>query len=350
MTRVVQRNRIDSETGFTLVEVMVAMVIAVTVLGAVFGILMRGQSSFRREPEVADVHQNARFGLDMIARDLTMAGYKTPPATAILWQDGGGITPDEITIIYADPDIPTSEPMKCGVAGGGGGSGPCRTIDRSSTLNIDPETFDPRPAVDTQAYGDGMILFAIEYDDCGDATRGIVPFELTQPPLMTSAGGRPTVQLNHNPGKGASELNLPAGFDYSVHPDCAVVGMFHVIKYRVNPTPPTMNPVLERRDLSTGEPWIPVANNIENLQFQYASAVNEMMDTPFPPQTNDPLTWINRVRVSIFGRSESRDLEGASVGVFSNEDRYVRKTFSTAVSLRNLAFQAAEASGARTYN
>jgi hypothetical protein len=324
---------------------MIAMLIAVAVLGAVFGLLIRGQSSFRREPEVADVNQNARSGMDMIARDLTMAGYKTPPTTAILWQDGGGITPDEITIIYANPDIPISRPIRCDER-----PGPCRTIDKSSTLNIKPETLDPRPAVDTQAYNDSMVLMAIEWDDCGDGVKGIVPFELTQPPRMTSAGGRPTLQLNHNPGHGTTDLNLPGGFDNQVHQDCAIIGMFHVIQYRVSPTPPTQNPILERRDLSAGATWIPVANNIENLQIQYATAVSDMMDEPFSPQADDPLTWINRVKVSVFGRSESRNLEGASAGVFSAEDTYVRKTFSTAVSLRNLASQAAEVSGAQIYN
>jgi hypothetical protein len=348
MTKVVQRNRAKDETGFTLVEVLVSMLIAVTVLGAVFGLLIRGQDNFRREPEVADVNQNARSGLDMIARDLTMAGYNTPPASAILWRDGGGITPDEITIIYADPEIPISEPMKCGTPGAG--SGPCHTIDRSSTLNVDPETLSPRPAVDTDAYADGMILFAIEKDDCGDGVRGIVPFELTQPPTMTSASGRPTLQLNHNPGQGATELNLPGGFNYEVHPDCAVIGLFHVIQYRVSPALPTETPLLERRDLSAGEPWIPVSINIENLQIQYASAASDMLDEPIPqPIASDPLTWINRVRVTVFGRSASKNLEGASAGVFSDEDTYLRKTFSTAVSLRNLAFQASEVNPG-TYN
>jgi prepilin-type N-terminal cleavage/methylation domain-containing protein len=340
----------ETERGFSLVEVLIAMAITVAVLGSVFGILSRSQSTFRREPEVADLNQNARAGLDMISRDLTMAGYKTPPTTAILWHDGGGITPDEVTIIWADPDIPISEPIKCGEAGGGEGVGPCRTIDRSSTLNIDPETFDPPQFDATTAYREGMILFAIEKDYCGDGQRGIIPFELTQPPGMSSAGGRPTLQLNHNPGAGVTDLNLPGGFNYEVHPDCAIIGMFHVVQYRVSPLPPTPNPILERRDLSSGADWIPVAGNIENLQIRYATAVNDMMDEPFPPLPEDPLTWINRVRVSVFGRTESRDLEGSSTGVFQAEDTHLRKTFSTAVSLRNLSNQAAEASSAHTYN
>jgi len=57
-----------------------------------------------------------------------------------------------------------------------------------------------------------------------------------------------------------------------------------------------------------------------------------------------------RVRVSVFGRTESKDLEGSSAGVFQAEDTHLRKTFSTAVSLRNLSHQAATVSAAQIYN
>ena len=53
---------------------------------------------FRREPQITDLNQSARAGLDSITRDLTLAGYETPSAQAIWWNDGGGINPDEITI------------------------------------------------------------------------------------------------------------------------------------------------------------------------------------------------------------------------------------------------------------
>jgi hypothetical protein len=277
----------------------------------------------------------------MISRDLTMAGYKTPGAAAILWVDGG-VNPDEITVVYADPDVPTSEPMKCGSAGAGGGGGACGTINNSSTLNLEIETLDPYLADAAQAYEAGMILFALETADCNDDGQiGLYPFEITQPPLVNRTNGHDTLQINHNPGNQESELNVPGGFNREVHQDCAIVGFFHVIQYRVSPPLPTRNPVLERRDLSNADPWIPVANNIENLQFQYATAaISEMIDVPTTPVQSDPLTWINRVRVTVLGRTESTNLPGGSEGAFAAEDTHVRNTFSTAVSLRNLTFQA----------
>jgi len=340
----------SSERGFSLIETLIALVLTMIVMAGVYGLLQKGQRSFRREPEITDLNQSTRNGLDMIARDLTIAGFKTPASTAILWADGGGLNPDQITIIYADPDIPTSEPLKCGGAGAGGGAGPCGTIEQSSVLNIEPNTMDPQLDDPTQAYQSGQILMALETSDCnGDGQIGFYPFELTQPPRITNAGGGDVLNLNHNPSA-MSGLNAPGGFNGQVHPDCAVVGVFRVVQYRVNPPPPTPNPDLERRDLTRVEPWTAVSRNIENLQVQYAvGAGNVFVDTPALP-TDDPATWITRVQVTVAGRTESVNLEGASQGVFQAQDTHVRRTFSTTVSLRNIFFSSVGTKSANAYN
>ena len=354
------------DKGFSLIEVLVALMVTMIVMAAVFMLLQRGQQSFRREPEVADMTANARAGLNRISQDLTIAGYNTPASMAVMWDDGGGINPDELTIIYADPDIAVSRPKPCGgggpggggapgggAPGGGGGGGPCNTIGMSSVLNIDPESFSSQPVDYEQAYQEGMVLLALQGPNgnpaCDTIQPGAIPFELTQPPKCTGAGGGgsgaaacTTLNMNHNPGKGAGELNLPGGFQNDVQNDCAVIGLFHVVQYRVNPLPPAENPALERRDLALGTDWIPVSGNIENLQVLYTQGVIENFeDVPsLVPLGNDPNSYITRVRVTVSGRSESTNLEGASAGVFAAEDTHLRRTFSTTVSLRNQLAQA----------
>ena len=118
--------------------------ITLIVMASVMMLLQKLQTTFQREPEVADMNQSARTGLDMISRDLTMPGLNTPSATAIMWTDGGGDNPDEITIIYADPDIPTVTPLMCkapGPPGPGCDGGPCKTVENSATLFVAPERF-----------------------------------------------------------------------------------------------------------------------------------------------------------------------------------------------------------------
>ena len=90
-----------------------------------------------------------------------------------------------------------------------------------------------------------------------------------------------------------------------------MIGAFHVVQYWVNPIPPADNPALERREVTLGEPWTPVAANIENLQFQYSQGTELIFrDVPNPlPVANDPETWITGVRITITGRSASKNLE-----------------------------------------
>jgi hypothetical protein len=315
------------------------MAVSLIVMGSVYGLLSKGQDSFRRESEVAEMQMSTRAGVQAISRDLTMAGFRTPPAAAILWNDGGGIQPDEVTLVYADPDVPLSRPLQCGTAGAGGGAGACGTIGQSATLNIEVESLDPAPIDPQSAYSQGMVLSAVETEDCnGDGQVGLFPFRVTQPPTVTSANGKPTLNVNHNPGQLGSDLNPPVGFNGQVREDCAIVGRFRMITYRLSPPPPTGNPTLERRDLTEGDAFTPVSHNIENLQVRYgAGTANVLTDVPVATPSDDPDTWINRVDITLTGRSESANLKGASVGVFAPEDTYVRVTLSTMVSLRNVA-------------
>ena len=331
------------QDGFTLIEVLVSIMVTLILMASVFGLLTGGQESFRRELEVADMQMSTRAGLQLVSRDFTMAGFRTPPSAAIIWNDGGGIEPDELTIVYADPDVPLSRPLQCGTAGVGGGGGPCGTIGVSATLLIDPAVLDLTVETAELAYDKGMVLSAIETADCnGDGQVGIFPFHVTQPPLMTGAGGSDTLSVNHNPGSLGSDLNRPGGFNGQVREDCAVVGRFRLITYRVSPPPPVGNPTLERRDLTEGTEWIPVAHNIENLQVRYGAGVDvTLVDVPLAPPSDDPLTWIHRVDITITGRTESTRLRGSSEGVFDPEDIYVRKTVSSQVGLRNVINEAA---------
>ena len=55
------------------------MLITIIVMGAVFALLTRGQRSFQREPQVADMQQSARAALDMASNDILQAGAGLPP-------------------------------------------------------------------------------------------------------------------------------------------------------------------------------------------------------------------------------------------------------------------------------
>jgi hypothetical protein len=66
--------RWQSEQGFSLAEMLIAAAIMITVTGAVFSMMNPSQGMYRTQPEVADVQQRLRLGVDSMARDMVMAG------------------------------------------------------------------------------------------------------------------------------------------------------------------------------------------------------------------------------------------------------------------------------------
>ncbi len=67
-----------TQTGFSLVELMVAITITVIVTGAIYGLVTAGGNAFRREPEIADRQQSIRVAMDSISRDVLVAGQGLP--------------------------------------------------------------------------------------------------------------------------------------------------------------------------------------------------------------------------------------------------------------------------------
>jgi type IV pilus assembly protein PilW len=66
--------RIDRETGFTIIELLVAMAIGLVVLGALVTLLVQTNQANRINTGAARMQENARFALDLISRDLRLTG------------------------------------------------------------------------------------------------------------------------------------------------------------------------------------------------------------------------------------------------------------------------------------
>ena len=60
--------------GFSLVELIIAMGIMLTITAAIFGLMDPAQGTFSAQPEVADMQQRLRVAQDALQKDLIMAG------------------------------------------------------------------------------------------------------------------------------------------------------------------------------------------------------------------------------------------------------------------------------------
>ncbi len=72
-----------NDRGFTLVELMIAMVVGMVVLGAVYALFTAQSKHLATQEQLAELHQNARVAMDIMVREISMAGYNqtTAPAT-----------------------------------------------------------------------------------------------------------------------------------------------------------------------------------------------------------------------------------------------------------------------------
>jgi hypothetical protein len=81
------RRRLDSEAGYSLVELLVSSAIMLTVTAAIFALMDPSQGTAQAQPEVADLQQRARVGTDVLFKELVMAGagvYQGPVTGSLI--------------------------------------------------------------------------------------------------------------------------------------------------------------------------------------------------------------------------------------------------------------------------
>ena len=162
------------EGGFTLPELMISMLIMITLTGAVFQVLNPAQGMFQTQPEVADMQQRMRVGVDTLTKDLVMAGagtYAGASAGALynfmapimpyrMGTTNSDITkgiyyrPDTITLMYVPPtpaQTSISDPMPA----------------NSSELKVNPQPNCPKGAKE-QLCGFDLGMRVIIFDADGN--------------------------------------------------------------------------------------------------------------------------------------------------------------------------------------
>jgi hypothetical protein len=68
------RSMLRQDDGFTLTELLVSTAIMMTVTGGVFTVMNPSGGIFQAQPEMADVQQRLRVGVDTLKHDLVMSG------------------------------------------------------------------------------------------------------------------------------------------------------------------------------------------------------------------------------------------------------------------------------------
>lgn len=109
MKRIPRKRARSPESGFTLIELMVALSLSLFVLGGVIQLYLHNKQYYRFQEAAAQIQGQGRFAIETLSYHLRLAGYREKnPETGVLddailaanSRDGGSEKPDEITIQY----------------------------------------------------------------------------------------------------------------------------------------------------------------------------------------------------------------------------------------------------------
>ena len=109
---------IRKNKGLTLIEILIVLVLASILLGALYRTLIGQQKSYTVQEQVVDTQQNVRAAIEQMVREIRMAGYRedilassgningfTNIITPVNNANHIGQGDDQITIIIADKAI-----------------------------------------------------------------------------------------------------------------------------------------------------------------------------------------------------------------------------------------------------
>jgi type IV pilus assembly protein PilW len=317
--------------GFSLVELLIAMVIASVVGIAGISIFSSSNWSYKTQEDITEAQQNVRVAADRLAKDIRMAGYGLPdppisitftglPATFV-GQAGGSIT--------------LTSPITVTTSGGVGAP------DSLTILGIGYEvgTLDTTTAVvncgnGIRANNSGancIRLSAPATDSIDRFFNGAGTFQTTRIHINLG-GGQYYIQLaaaGHSQTNRTLQLGLPATLDRD-YPDNTPVYIIQAVQYTiVADTSLTgcsaTNPCLASHDATelrdSGRQVL--AENIEDIQFAYGIDVSprdRKMDdtadgtagyasTDFRDAPTDNSSIV-AVRATVVGKTRNQDMRG----------------------------------------
>jgi Tfp pilus assembly protein PilW len=301
----------NRESGFSLLELTVAMLLTVGIMGAVFALMNSNQEVYVSESNVTDMNQNVRVAMDLLTRDIQSAGMGLPRTNgsfaAIFYKDGANGGMDSMMILNGDPYAPAAD-VKTYTAGSSEflclqPSG-LKATGSGSNLQFTYTGANDQTKTIYKSYANDPRFYI-----CYDEKRAMI-MSLSSNATITGVGSNQRVRLVYNSG---SYKNPPTMFGSTLdtaQPDynnAKIAMLGSMIGYRVN----AQTRELERSEDLTN--WYSVARGITGFQVEYrviskngANFVESMASAPTDRES------IRSVVVKL--SAETPDLEPNSKG------------------------------------
>jgi prepilin-type N-terminal cleavage/methylation domain-containing protein len=267
------RFRRGKEKGFTILELLIALMITAIMVTAGYGVYINQHESWIIQEQVTSMQQNARAAMHELETKIRMAGYKLPGGIEPIYAKNSN--PDTITIIFKNE-------MEC---------------------DAPLEHTMPQPSSELRCDGHDISCFhentwAYIYDPFADTGEF---FYITQVQESSS-------HIQHN------TTNLSR-----CYPQGSIVSYMDMFKFYIDKTDTTHPNLMEQHVLDT--PFV-YAENIEDLQFRYGLANGVYVDIP------PAASVVREVQISLVARTDRKDLQFAG--------QYRRRSLTSDVKIRNL--------------
>jgi len=338
-TSLIDENPMGTQAGFSLVELIVAMLITVIVSGAIYGLIVSGQSAFRREPELSQRQENIRLAMSVIQTDVMNGGAGLdpfaqvfrdgqnntgPPAFPSVIYPGSGQVSDKLEILAND--------------------GTCPSLQQCDTPGVNFKSKDEMPS----CFGLPGLVYI--YGPGGAAASQSATPGLRYA-ILRGGGGGGSGSCGGAGGQAGSHSNMPQGSAPGYNPPgnncdaatCQFMTRIQDVVYEIWADPIDGTPALWRdanggRDTggalvapgTVGSTWQLIARGIEDMQVQYlpgnqyAALWNQPQNWPVTPGTVNPgacttyptcpqaayETIIRQVEVTLSARALAPRLQG----------------------------------------
>ncbi|MCF6236726.1 MAG: PilW family protein [Gammaproteobacteria bacterium] len=310
------RNTSRHQTGLTLIEIMVAMVISLVLMAGVLQIFLANKKSFLVQESLSRMQENGRTAMRILADDLRMAGY---------W----GCRSQDISITDNLDNGGTGYINLLGQGGLGGTNN--AGLNSSDTVTL------------RGALSDGMRVTApfmptassvLHVADASGLAKGDIMLvtNCEAGDLFQISNNNPSASntLNHNTGGGTSPGNNTSSMSQQ-YQGGAMVYQVREATYSIQ-AGASGEPALFRS--INGTSAVELVEGIEDLQIQFGElldATNGAMRYVSPGTGSLKIDQVNSLRVTLIVRSESSNVspKGAS------GDGRLRRTFNNTISIRN---------------
>lgn len=339
------------QAGFSLVELMVAMTIGFIVVGAVGYLYIGSRGAFRTTDNMSRMQESARYALDLMAREIRMAGYRgcasssgsflnvLNNSTEAAYNFGEALAGYDAAGAGWSPALPSGTG---GLAGLGILAGTDAILLRGAFgMGASVTQMPGNTSADLKVTipNDLQDFDIVMVSDCTNATV----FEITNKNTPASGSGHNVVHNSGAVAAGPGNSTNDLGHNYVNGEITKMQSKAYYIAPGANGGPPALWEYNNYKPVVAGSNPAELVGGVENMQIEYGVDTNADRAVDSYVAASAVANWnqVVAVRVSLLMASPDNNVVTSQQTYNYNKvavaagDRRMYQTFTTTIGIRN---------------